>query len=334
MSHKSLLIMTVLLAVLCAAVAGCTGTKKDGYGSALSGRDVFDPGQFGMATYVVTLSGADHGTFAVIAHPGEPDGDRLTSVSHDGNASKRADVAFSRDGRKTASVLISSVNGSELQYGGGSPTFNVTTVDEAWNSLDDTYTKAGTANVTTPSGTYDGCTVYRSNKTVYMGGDVWAIGVSYYMYPQVPVPVMYTVDGPAGTYAYGLKSLYNASDTGSTPERAVQSFFDDLDSGQLDDAFNRLVTYDRSTGRYVPPDNSTYRQFLDNQSRTYGLGADGYRVQYVEVTAVTPFSDVNGDERALVQWDSVHYQLSTMSAYLMRGGFYAKEIEGQWRIIV
>jgi hypothetical protein len=335
MSRNSLMAAAFVIAAVAVAIAGCSGASKNS--STLNGADIFDPQLFSMAIYDVTLTQGDnvsHQGFIVMANTSGKDGDVLTSISFHDNVSARADTLISRDGKKTLNVLISDINESSLQFSGGSPMFNMTLLDQAWNSLDEVYLLAGSANVTVPAGTFAGCAVYGNNKTLVFGGESSAVQVSYYLHPSSPVPVMYEVRGPAGTYVYRLTHFYEPGDVAGTPERVVQSFFDDLDNGRLDEAFKCLTTYDESSGSFKAPDDDTYRLFLENMNRTYMTGDESYRVQFVNVRSVQPVTSLLGDNISLVQWDSIHYQVGTLSVYRLSGSFYVTEIAGQWRIIV
>lgn len=325
----------VALVMIAVAIAGCSGTTQQG--STLSGRDIFNPQRFSMAVYNVTLD--DGGSvswhdFQVITHPGEPEGDRLTSVSFQKNGSMRADTMISADSRKTESVLITSINGTNVQINGGQLSFNMTVLDDAWNSLDDVYQMAGTGNITTPAGRFDGCDIYGGNKTLYFGNATSDIRVLYYMHPSSPVPVMYTIEGPTGLCTYTLQAVYLPGDNDSTPLRAIQTFFDDLDNGRIESAFSYLVAYDAVNGRFVSPDEVTYRQYLENMNRTYRLGDEGFRVQYVYAGAPEPGVTQAGYSTPVVPWGSVHYQVGNMYAYRLDGSFYMVDLDGHWRIIV
>jgi hypothetical protein len=332
MSRNTLLAAALVIAAVAVAIAGCSGGQKAG--STLIGADIFDPQRFSMAIYDVTLAGADDGGLIVISNTSGKDGDMLTSVVFRDNLSTRADTLISKDRKKTLNTLIIDVNDNTLQYSGGQPMFNMTIYDQAWNSLDDVYGPSGSANVTVPAGTYDGCQVYGSTKTLVFGNDSTSVQVLYYMHPSSPVPVMYEVKGPAGTYTYRLKHVYAPGDVASTPERVVQFFFDALDNGRLDDAFQCLVTYDENLSSFRAPDDATYAQFLENMNRTYLTGDTSYRVQFVDVLSVEPVSSLLSANMSQVQWESIHYQVSTLSVYRLNGSFYVTEIDGQWRIIV
>jgi hypothetical protein len=301
----------------------------------LIGADIFDPARFSMAIYDVTLAQGDtvtHQGYIVASNTTGKDGDMLTSIAFHDNLSRRADALISRDRTKTISVMISDVNDTGVQYGGGSPVFQMTTLDESWNALDTQYSLVRTASVTVPAGTFD-CKVYGSNKTLVFGGVETAVQVFYYMNSSVAVPVMFEVTGPAQTYAYRLEHVYQPGDTASTPERVVQSFFEDLNTGRLDDARNCLVTYDRGSNSYKAPDEAAYRQFLANMNSTYLAGATGYRLQFVDVTAVTPVSSATVGDTDSVEWNSVNYQISSLNVFRRSGSFNVTEAGGQWRII-
>ena len=335
MSRNSLMVAALVIAGVAVAIAGCSGGSKDS--SILSGADIFDPHRFSMATYDVTLTRGDNVSyqgFIVTTNTSGKNGDVLTSISFHDNVSARADTLISRDGAKTLNVLISEINESSLQFSGGSPMFNMTLLDKAWNSLDEDYKLWGTANVTVPAGTFAGCSVYGSSKTVTFGGETSTVHVFYYMHPSSAVPVMYEANATEGLYVYRLKHVYGPGDVAGTPERVVQSFFEDLDNGRLDEAFKYLITYDQNSGSFKAPDDGTYRQFLDNMARTYRTGDESYRVQFVNVSSVEPVTTLLGDNISLAGWDSIHYQVGTLSVYRLSGSFYVTEIGGQWRIIV
>jgi hypothetical protein len=325
----------VAIAMVAVTIVGCTGPSQ--HGNTLSGRDIFDPQRFGMAVYNVTIddgSNVSWHDFQVMTHAGEPEGDRLTSVSFQNNGSTRADTMISADRKKTVSVLLTSINGTDVQINGGQLSFNMTVIDDAWNSLDDEYQLSGTANVSTPAGRYDGCSVYGANKTLYFGNAASDIMVLYYMHPSSPVPVLYTVQGPSGLYTYTLQSVYLPDDNDSTPQRVVQAFFDDLDNSRQESAFDYLVTYDAVSRKFVSPDDATYLQYLENMNRTYGLGDESFRVQYVHAGAPMPGVTQAGYNTPAVPWTSVHYQVGNLYAYRLDGSFYMVDLDGHWRIIV
>lgn len=334
MSRKTLLMAAVAIAMAAVMIAGCTGTS--GHGKTLSGRDIFDPQKFGMAEYgVLSQDGSASGQgFLVIAHPGETDGDRLTSVVFSDNVSTRADVVITPNGRLSKSALITDIDHGSVVISGGSPTINMTTIDGTWNTLEDTYTFIRTANVTVPAGQYDGCSVYGANKTIYYDNDTVSMQVLYYIHPSSPVPVLYTITGATGQYSYGLLSVYAKGDMDSTPGRMIQTFFDDLDNNRLDSAFKYLVTYNAASGAFQSPDAATYQLFLDNMNRTYQFGSEGFRVQYVYETSMAQAASPAGYQSYLVGWTSLHYLPATLNAYRIDGSFYMVEQDGHWRIIV
>jgi hypothetical protein len=106
MSRKALsFVAMVAIAMVAVTIVGCTGPSQ--HGNTLSGRDIFDPQRFGMAVYNVTIddgSNVSWHDFQVITHAGEPEGDRMTSVSFQKNGSTRADTMISAD-QQTVSVL-------------------------------------------------------------------------------------------------------------------------------------------------------------------------------------------------------------------------------------
>jgi hypothetical protein len=335
MSRNALLAAALVIAAVAAMIAGCSGTPKES--GTLSGAAIFDPQRFSMAIYDVTPPAGDNGThegLIVSSNTSGSEGDVLTSIAFHDNVSTRADTLISHDHTKTLNVLISDINESTMQFSGGWPMFNMTVLDRAWNSLDDVYGLTGSANVTVPAGNFSRCQVYGSDKTVVTGDESTAVQVRYYIHASSPVPVMYEVKLPEGTYTYRLKHVYEPGDVASTPERVVQSFFDDLDNGRLAEAFDCLVTYDQNRSSFNAPDAATNHQFLENMNQTYRTGDQSYRVQYVDVRAVVPVTSLESASMSLVQWESTHYQVGTLSVYRLSGSFYVTEIGGQWRIIV
>lgn len=333
MSRNTLLAAAFVIAVVAVTIAGCSGTPKES--STLSGADVFNPQKFSMVIYDVIPPAGGNVTqegFIVSTNTSGKDGDVLTSISFHDNVSTRTDTLISRDHTRTSNVLISEINESAVQFSGGEPMINMTVLDRAWNSLNDVYGLAGSANVTVPAGTFD-CKVYGSNKTLVFDSGSATVGVKYYMSPSSPVPVMYEVRMPEGTYTYRLKHVYLPGDVASSPERVVQSFFDDLDNGRLDAAFGFLVTYDQNSSRFKAPDAATNRQFLENMDRTYRTGDQSFRIQFVDVQAVVPVTSLQSDNLCYVQWESVQYQVGTLSVYRLSGSFYVTKVGDQWRII-
>jgi hypothetical protein len=334
MSRNALLAAAFVIAVVAVTIAGCSGTPKES--AALSGADIFNPQKFSMAIYDVTPPAGSNATqegFIVSSNTRGKDGDVLTSISFHDNVSTRTDTLISRDHARTSNVLISEINESAVQFSGGQPMINMTVLDRAWNSLDDVYGLAGSATATVPAGTFD-CKVYGSNKTLVFDSGSASVGIRYYMNASSPVPVLYEVKMPEGTYTYRLKHVYAPGDVASTPERAVQSFFDDLDNGRLDAAFGFLVTYDQNTSSFKAPDTATNQEFLVNMNRTYRTGDASYRIQFVDVQAVVPVTSLQSDTLCLIQWESVQYQVGTLSVYRLSGSFYVTKVGGQWRIIV
>jgi hypothetical protein len=329
-----LLAAALVIAVAAVIIAGCSGTPKNE--NMLIGADIFDPARFGMAIYDVTLAQGDsvaHQGYIVSSNTTGADGYMLTSVSFHDNLSKRADTLISRDRKKTVSVAITDINGTGATPSGGSPLFQMTTIDESWNALDTQYSLDRTASVTVPAGTFD-CKVYGSNKTVVFGSVETAVQVFYYMNSSVAVPVMFEVKSPAQTYTYRLEHVYEPGDTASTPELVVQSFFDDLRTGRLDDARECLVTYDNGSNSYKAPDDAAFQQFLAMMNSTYLAGASGYRNQFVYVTAVTPITSAPAGSMVSVEWNSVNYQISSLNVFRRSGSFNVTEADGRWRIIV
>jgi hypothetical protein len=86
--------------------------------------------------------------------------------------------------------------------------------------------------------------------------------------------------------------------------------------------------------KFVSPDDATYRQYLENMNRTYGLGDESFRVQYVHAGAPMPGVTQAGYNTPVVPWTSVHYQVGNLYAYRLDGSFYMVDLDGHWRIIV
>jgi hypothetical protein len=333
MARKWMYLPAAALVVAAALiVSGCAGPRT--YGSTLSGRDIFDPGTFSMARYSVVVNESGNVTnegLIVTSYPYEKEGDRLTSVALTGDGSVRADAWLLRG--RTDRVMMSAIDGPAVQVSGGSPTFNMTVFDRAWNSLDSAYTLVGRANVTNHAGQFDEAYVYAADRMMVFGSESTSFQALYFMHPSCPVPVMYMVNYPGGSAVYELESVYGPKDKDSTPERALQTMFDLLDRGDYDAAAWYWVEYDPDAGRFRPLDRQTYGEFLADISPVYGEAGEAMGVQYVLARSVAPATVAGGHDAAIVEYVSPHYDPALLNAYGMAGNFSMVKVNGGWRFI-
>lgn len=321
-------LMLALAAIV--ALAGCTAPAGEA-GTTLSGKDVFDPDAFSMATYAVLAGENETGLLTVLAYPGEKDGDRLSSVIVTANASSRMDAWLDRSHRGINNATMTLVDGEGLQTVTMPEALNMTTIDEAWNTPGSTYAYQGKDSVTVPAGSYDNCSIYYGKKRIQYLDSYLDIEVLYYMHPDSPVPVFYMVRSSDGVVAYALRSAYGPDDVDSTPERAVQCYFDRIGSGEFTKAARLLVTQSGSTLQSL--DRASVAGMAENMSRTYGTAGEKMAVQYVVVDAVTPADPAGGHERADVHWTSVHVSRAPGQVYYIDGTFGMVD-DGGWKIIV
>lgn len=333
--NKSLIFL-MLIGVIAIAVAasGCTGSNDNG--TTLSGKDIFDPAEFSMARYDVTLNDSGmitHRIFLVTTGKNEQDGDRLTSNEIDGNNSVKTDVWINKERTAATNVLITVINSSTLMITGGYPPFNMTTADKAWNPLEATYALAGHENVTNNAGQFENCSIYVADRQLGFGDTIITTRVYYYMHPSSPVPVRYVVEMPTTSYAYDLYSAYGPNDMDSTPERVIQAFFDSLNQGDTDSASSYVVTYDSAEDKFKPLTGSSYQEFLQGTGAMYGDKTDDTHVQYVLTTLTQETQPTGGKNLVAASWTSVQYQYEPLTAFELNGKLNVVNIGGHWKIV-
>lgn len=332
MADKRLFIVAAIAIAAVLTVSGCTGTKT--YGDTLSGRDIFDPSVFSMAVYSVTINdtaNVTHEGLIITAFPNDKDGERLASVVFSDNNSTRADAWINHG--VTDKVLVSDIQGNSVQVDGGNPMFNLTVFDQAWNTLDSTYSLLGMANITTSAGQFNGSYVYGADKVMISGGNPVSIQVMYFMNPLSSVPVMYMAKYPTGTAVYELQSVYGPHDKDSTPERAVQALFDSLDKGNYDAAARYWVTYDAASGKFKPLDRQMYDNFVADMTPVYGKNGGDMDLQYVYTYSVQPAGKINSYDAVIARYVNVQYDPAQIYAYTNEGNFSMVDIGGSWRFI-
>ncbi len=323
------LTLIALAAIL--SMSGCTAPTA-GDKTTLTGKDIFDPSKFSMATYLMATSdNQSTGLFTVLAYPGEGDGDRLSSVLVSGNTSSRMDVWLNRrhDGINNATMTI--VDGSGMQSVAMPKALNMTTMDGTWNGPGSTYAYYGTDTVTVPAGTYKNCTIYYGTKHVrYMDASL-DVEVMYYVHESSPVPVFSMVKTGDGSVAYALRSVYGPGDIDSTPERAVQSYFDRIGSGEYSRAARLLVKAEGSGLK--PMDSASIAGMAKNMSATYGTAGEKMGIQYVLIDDISSAGTIGGHDKIRVHWSSIHYSRSPGEVYYIEGTFNMADDSG-WKIIV
>lgn len=332
---KAIVYLALFVAIVAAvAASGCTGNNAPA--TTLEGKDVFDPARFSMARYDMVLNESgnlSHHDFLVTTARNEKDGDRITSHEIYGNESVRTDVWINKQRTTSTNVVITAINSSTIIVTGGYPPFNMTTADEAWNSLDATYSLVGNANVNTTAGYFDNCSVYAGEHQVGYGDAFVITRIYYYMHPSKPVPVRYIVETPSATYEYNLQSVYGANDADSTPERVVQAFFDSLEQGDNETASSYVVTYDSADNKFKPLTGEVYQEFLHGIGTMYGETSNATKVQYVLITQTGETRQIGGRDVVTVSWTSVQYQYSPLSVFELNGKLNIVYINGHWKIV-
>lgn len=322
-------VITGLMAMV--LVSGCIGEKQSG--SILYGKDVFDPQKFSMARYDLSVNEGDnvtHMPFIIIASTGEADGDRLTSIEISSDGPARTDAWISSGRDKTNKVVTYEVQERRIWARDVTPGFNFTTADHAWNSLETQYSLAGSANVSTPAGQYNGCSIYKASKSLGYGTDVMDIEVLYYMHPSSPVPVKYEVNSPLSSVTYTLQSVYGPEDRDSSPERTIETYFECLDKGDFNGAADMLVTEKDSI--FTPLSWQDRQRFIANMSQSYGNSAERPLTVYsVYTDSVTYPSE---EDRAQAHWVSLQYRYDPLEVYSIDYTSNMAKVKGNWRIII
>ncbi len=324
-------VLTLIALTAILSMAGCTApTTKDN--TTLVGKDVFDPSKFSMATYVMATSdNQSTGLFTVLAYPGEEDGDRLSSVLVSGNVSSRMDVWLTRSHEGVNNATMTLVDGDGMQTVAMPKALNMTTMDDTWNGPGSTYAYYGMDTVTVPAGTYENCTIYYGTKHIQHMDVSLDVEVMYYMHESSPVPVLYMVKTEDGSVAYALRSVYGPDDIDSTPERAVQSYFDRISSGEYTRAARLLVKAEGSGLK--PMDSASIAGLGKNMSLTYGTAGEKMAVQYVFIDNIRSAGTMGGRDAITVHWRSIHYTRAPGEVYYIEGTFNMADDAG-WKIIV
>ncbi len=328
-------VVIILLFVAVVAItltAGCTAPTQNK--DTLYGKDIFNPSRFSMATYVAGIAGEQSSSmdFIVLSSLDENDGDRLTSVAVSGDNSSRMDVWLNRSREGINNDLITVIDNNSIQSASPSASFNVTTMDQTWNTPGSIYKLTGQDSVTVPAGTFDNCSIYSAEKSIVYQDQSVDLVVSYYMHPSSPVPVLYTVQINGQTLVYGLKSFYLPGDFTSTPERTIQSYFDRLSSGDYYSASRLLVTVNGSQIKSLS--SAAVDSMASNMTGTYGKNGDKMAVQYVITDSVQPAGQIAGHDAVVATWNSIHYDRAPGQVYALDGTFNMVNDSGDWKIIV
>lgn len=286
-----------------------------------------------MATYMMgtTTSVEPIGELVVLSYPGEKAGDRLTSVVVTSNTSTRMDVWLNKTREGINKEIVTAIDNATVQVAAPTASFNMTTMDQTWNTPGSTYYLYGNDTVTVPAGTYENCSVYYGVKSVVLGNETLNMSVLYYMHPSSPVPVLYMVNFEGGSLVYALGSVYAPGDVDSSPERTVQSYFDRLESGDYLKASRLVVTSSGSTLKPMTKDEID--QMSTNMEQTFGKDGGLTSIQYVIVDSVQSIADIDGYEAVTVNWHSVQYMPSTSQIYSIRDTFNMVNDNGGWKII-
>ncbi len=334
MIGKDKIVMIILFAALVAITltAGCTAPAQNK--DTLYGKDIFNPSQFSMATYMAGIAGNQNSSMElmVLSSLDETDGDRLTTIAIGGDNSSRMDVWLNRSREGINKALITAISSNSIQSASPSASFNVTSMDQTWNTPGSVYKLTGHDSVTVPAGTFDNCSVYTSVKSIQYQNQSVNLSVSYYMHPSSPVPVLYAVQMSGDTLVYALNSFYLPGDDSSTPERTIQSYFDRLGTGDYYTAAHLLTTTD---GKQLKDLNSTaVNSLASNMTGTYGKTGEKMAVQYVMTDTVQPVAQVAGHDAVVANWHSIHYDRASGQVYSIEGTFNMVNDGGDWKIIV
>ena len=332
MASKGVMIILMLVAIT-VLTAGCTSPAQKTQ-NILYGKDVFNPNTFSMATYVVGPDPQNAtGELIVLSYPGESGGDRLSSILVSGNNSSRMDVWLNPTHEGINNDVITVINPAGLQVVTPSASLNMTTMDQTWNSPGSEYTLTGNETITVPANTYKNCSIYYGEKTIFYSNMTLNVSVQYYMNPASPVPVLYEVNVPGGNVYYALKSIYGPTDVDSTPERAIQSYFDRLGAGQYSFAADLLLKSEGSTFR--PMETGEVDSMASNMTNTYGVSGEKTGIQYVMTDSVSPIGTLNGDNEVIAGWHSIQYNRTDVSQiYAINGTFNMVDDGGNWKILV
>jgi hypothetical protein len=334
MKNKSIIFTILIIAAIAAivSISGCTAPSQETKNTIL-GKDIFDPAKFSMATYI-QASNVDNNTtqFIFLAYPREADGNRITSISISGKDSMRGDVWINKSGEITNKVVVTDVSSQSINSQTLNLPYNLTEIDQAWNTLETKYTLVGNDTVMVPAGMFDNCTIYATKKTLMSGDTPVNVTIYYYLYPSVPVPVSYVIVYPSETIVYGLESVYGPNDVDSSPERVVQSYMDLLNESQYTQAAQLLVKVDKD-GSVQHLSRQDVLKLNSNMAQTYGEKGGMMIVQYVSVDTVQKISDIDGHTAASAHWTSVQYIPSRGIALLIDKTSTVVDVNGHWKIV-
>lgn len=193
--------------------------------------------------------------------------------------------------------LITVITNSSIRTAEPPASFNVTTMDQAWNSPGTRYQFYGYDSVTVSAGTYENCSVYYAIRSVVTDNETLNMSVAYYMHLSSPVPVLYVVRMDNAAIVYELDSVYGPGDMASTPERTVQSYFDRLGDGNYQKASNLML---EPSGPVLRPMNKT---------------------------------EIAGMEAAVANWHSVQFAPLSGQVYYINGTFDMVNDSGNWKIV-
>lgn len=334
MKNNNIILLILIVAAMAAmvSISGCTAPVQETK-TTISGIDLFNPVKFSMATYIQADT-IDNNTsqFMVLVYPKETNGNRLSSIVISGQESMRGDVWINKSGDHTNKVVVTDVTPQSINSQTLNLPYNLTVIDQAWNTIETQYTLVGHDNVTVPAGSFDNCAVYGTKKTLMSGDTPVNVTVFYYLHPSVPVPVSYVVQYPDESIVYGLQSVYLPNDADSTPERAIQSYMDLLNESQYTQAAELLVKVDKD-GSIHHLSRQDVLKLNDNMAQTYGEKGGKTIVQYVSVDTVQKADDVDGHMATSAHWTSVQYMPSSGMALLIDKTSKVVDVNGHWKIV-
>ncbi len=334
MKNNNIILLILIIAAIAAmvSISGCTAPAQETK-TTISGLDLFNPVKFSMATYL-QADNIDNNTtqFIVLAYPKEANGNRLSSIVLSGEGSMRGDVWINKSGDHTNKIVVTDVTRQSIKSQTLNLSYNLTVIDQAWNTIETNYALVGHDNVTVPAGYFDNCTVYGTKKTLMSGDTPINVTVLYYLHPSVPVPVSYVVEYPDEYIAYGLESVYSPNDVDSTPERVIQSYMDLLNESQYTQAAQLLVKVDKD-GSIQHLSRQDVLKLNDNMAQTYGEKGGKTIVQYVSVDTVQKADDVDGHMATSAHWTSVQYMPSSGMAMLIDKTSKVVDVNGHWKIV-
>ena len=286
-----------------------------------------------MATYLQVNSADNNSSqFIVLSYPKETGGNRLSSIVVSGQESMRGDIWINKSGDRTNKIVVTDITPQSINSQTLNLPYNLTVIDQAWNTLETEYKLVGYDNVTVPLGQFDNCTVYGAKKTIMSGDTPINITVFYYLHPSVPVPVSYVVEYDSGSIIYGLESVYGPNDVDSTPERVIQSYMDLLNASDYTQAAQLLVKVDKD-GSIQHLSRQDVLNLNSNMAQTYGEKGGKMIVQYVSVDTVQRANDVDGHMAVSAHWTSIQYLPSSGMALLIDKTSKVVDVNGHWKIV-